>query len=222
MHNCIFENICLQMDKLTFFFLFIIITLVFAPSFSTAQNRTIIQVKNLEFIPKNITINSGDTVQFQWIDGINTIVSQDQITLPAFNLNMMSKSRAYVINRPGILPYYSITHGGPFGSTMSGTITVNSISSIRNSQTLANSLTVFPNPVVNDRLSVQFYVRKESNLSIKLLDILGNEVLVLSNEKRAIGDFRKDFDLAGRASPGMYFVRITCGAETAMKRISIQ
>ncbi len=187
-----------------------------------SQTRHIIQVKNLEFIPKNITINVGDTVQFQWIDGINTVVSQDQITLPAFNLNLMSKYRAYVINRSGIIPYYSVTHGGPLNSSMSGIITVNSTSSIRNTQNLLNSLSVFPNPVVNDKLTVQFYVRKESTISVKLLDILGNEVINLMNEKRQIGDYRKEFDLSGSASAGLYFIRITCGTETAMKRISIQ
>jgi hypothetical protein len=81
-------------------------------------------------------------------------------------------------------------------------------------------LKVFPNPV-DDQISVVFKLERESLVSIKIMDLLGNEVATLANERAGSGEQTKTYTIASRLSSGIYFVRIVAGAETSVKRISV-
>jgi hypothetical protein len=74
---------------------------------------------------------------------------------------------------------------------------------------------------VDDQITVVYKLERESNISIKIMDLLGNEVTTLSNERSASGEQAKTFSIANRLSSGIYFVRIVAGAETSVKRISV-
>ena len=81
-------------------------------------------------------------------------------------------------------------------------------------------LKVFPNPV-DDQISLVFKLERESTVSIKIMDLLGNEVATLANERASSGEQTKTYTMANRLSSGIYFVRIVAGAETSVKRISV-
>jgi len=55
-----------------------------------------------------------------------------------------------------------------------------------------------------------------------LMDALGNEVLNLSNSTIDAGVQNLSFDTDGKVSPGFYFVRVSSGSETVVKRVSIR
>ena len=74
---------------------------------------------------------------------------------------------------------------------------------------------------VDDQITVVYKLERESNISIKIMDLLGNEVTTLTNERSASGEQAKTFSIANRLSSGIYFVRIVAGAETSVKRISV-
>jgi hypothetical protein len=81
-------------------------------------------------------------------------------------------------------------------------------------------LKVFPNPV-DDQISVVFKLERESLVSIKIMDLLGNEVATLATERAGSGEQTRTYTIASRLSSGIYFVRIVAGAETSVKRISV-
>jgi hypothetical protein len=74
---------------------------------------------------------------------------------------------------------------------------------------------------VDDQITVVYKLERESNISIKIMDLLGNEVTTLATERSASGEQTKTFSIANRLSSGIYFVRIVAGAETSVKRISV-
>lgn len=80
---------------------------------------------------------------------------------------------------------------------------------------------VMYNPVA-EQISVSFKLVKQSNVSIKLMDALGNEVLNLSNSSLDEGNHNLSFETEGKVSPGFYFVRVGSGTETVVKRISVR
>lgn len=81
-------------------------------------------------------------------------------------------------------------------------------------------LKVYPNPV-DDQINLILKMDRESNLSVKIMDLLGNEVVTLSNERIAAGEQTKSYTIPNRLNAGIYFLKIMSGSETVVKRISV-
>ncbi len=67
----------------------------------------------------------------------------------------------------------------------------------------------YPNPF-NPRTSIRYEIRDMGYVSLRVFDILGREVAVLVNERKAPGIYEVRFDASGMAS-GIYFYRLTAG-----------
>lgn len=81
-------------------------------------------------------------------------------------------------------------------------------------------LRIYPNPV-DDQINFILRLERESNISIKIMDLLGNEVVTLSNERLSAGEQTKTFTIPNRLNSGIYFLRFVAGSETVVKRISV-
>ena len=107
-----------------------------------------------------------------------------------------------------------------------GFIPYNTFASNFNKATVAKSdkiltvIKVYPNPV-DDQINITFRLERESILSIKIMDLLGNEVITLANERFPSGETTKNFSFPNRLNSGIYFLRIVAGGETSVKRISV-
>ncbi|MFC3198703.1 T9SS type A sorting domain-containing protein [Parapedobacter deserti] len=85
---------------------------------------------------------------------------------------------------------------------------------------LLSSVKVFPNPVV-DQISLSYRLGKQSQVSIKVMDALGNEVMTLLNQELEAGPQSHVFETNNKLTNGFYFIRVSAGAETVVKRISV-
>lgn len=85
---------------------------------------------------------------------------------------------------------------------------------------LLSSVKVFPNPVV-DQISLSYRLSKQSSVSIKVMDALGNEVMTLLNQELDAGPQSHVFDTSEKLTNGFYFIRVSAGTETVVKRISV-
>jgi hypothetical protein len=103
-------------------------------------------------------------------------------------------------------PYNSLTSHGKSGSGKTDKI--------------LSVLRVYPNPV-DDQINFILRLERESNISIKIMDLLGNEVVTLSNERLSAGEQTKTFTIPNRLNSGIYFLRFVAGSETIVKRISV-
>ena len=188
-----------------------------------AQNTYEIKigVNGYHYTPRITNCTVGDTIKFVWVSGNNPTRSDDGQSLPSFSLNNSNQSKSFVMTSAGTIPFYSTTHGDQNGSGMSGIINVNGLSANIANKSLVSSLSVYPNPA-NDKIGVNFVVKKENNVLIRLLDVLGNDVAVLASDKYSTGEYRQSFAVPSRVTKGLYFVKVTVGSEVAIKRISIQ
>ncbi len=75
----------------------------------------------------------------------------------------------------------------------------------------------YPNPF-NPVTKIKFDLPKESNVSIKVYDIIGNEVTSIFNGNLKAGFYEADFNGSSYAS-GVYFYRIDAGDFTSVKRM---
>lgn len=208
------------MKKLIYLFSFSLLVLV---NNLLAQNSYEIRVgvNGFHFAPRVVNCTVGDTIKFIWVSGNNPTRSDDGQSIPTFSLNSNNPTKSFVMSSTGSIPFYSTTHGDQNGVGMAGVINVSGLSASLANKSLVNSLSVFPNPA-NDKINVNFVVKKESNVLIRLLDVLGNDVAVLASDKYSVGEYRQSFAVPGRVTKGLYFVKVSVGSEVAIKRISIQ
>ncbi|GGC22666.1 hypothetical protein GCM10011386_13180 [Parapedobacter defluvii] len=85
---------------------------------------------------------------------------------------------------------------------------------------LLSSVKVFPNPIV-DQISLSYRLSKQSPVSIKVMDALGNEVMTLLSQELDAGPQSHVFDTSNKLTNGFYFIRVSAGTETVVKRISV-
>lgn len=85
---------------------------------------------------------------------------------------------------------------------------------------LISNVKIFPNPVA-DQINLSFLLDKQSEVSIKVMDALGNEVMTLLSQELDAGNQSHVFETHNKLSKGYYFIRVAAGAETVVKRISV-
>lgn len=89
------------------------------------------------------------------------------------------------------------------------------------SEKLINNVKVFYNPVA-EQITLNFTLGQQNTVVIKIMDALGNEALNLMNGRLDAGLQSLSFDTDGKLSTGFYFVRVSSGTETVVKRISVR
>ena len=77
----------------------------------------------------------------------------------------------------------------------------------------------YPNPF-NPSTTISYQLPKSEWVTIKIYDILGNEVRTLVNEHKSPGSYTVNFD-AGRLSSGVYIYRIVAGEYTLAKKMML-
>jgi hypothetical protein len=88
----------------------------------------------------------------------------------------------------------------------------NGISGIDNGTIVVNSYALhqnYPNPF-NPSTSIEYRVGSNENVTLKIYDVIGNEVAVLVNEQKPAGEYNIEFD-AAYLSSGVYFYQLTAG-----------
>lgn len=83
-----------------------------------------------------------------------------------------------------------------------------------------SNVKVYPNPV-EDNLNLSYVVNKDSNVTIKIMDVLGNEISTLLSRRLPAGEQVNSFPIASSLNSGYYFIRLTVGSESIVKRISV-
>jgi len=77
----------------------------------------------------------------------------------------------------------------------------------------------YPNPF-NPSTSIKFSVPTSEFVTLKVYDVLGNEVATLVNEQKAVGSYEVRFD-AGNLASGMYIYTLKAGNFTQTKKLML-
>ncbi len=88
------------------------------------------------------------------------------------------------------------------------------------SDKLLSNVQVYPNPVT-DQMNLKYMVSRNAIVTIKLMDVLGNNVANHS-ERVESGENKFTMDLkTNKLTSGFYFLRVMVGSEFIIKRITI-
>lgn len=90
----------------------------------------------------------------------------------------------------------------------------------RASDKLLNDVEVYPNPIT-DQINMKYYLSRNSNVTIKMVDVLGNNVQTLFSQRLEPGEQTLNRAVSNKLNKGFYFIRVVAGTESVIKRISI-
>lgn len=127
------------------------------------------------------------------------------------------KPKAKVVNRTPVIK----TNIQPYRPAIMGYVptTIAAINAAKQNKLLV-VLKVYPNPVT-DQININLRLDKETSLSVKITDILGNDVATLANERASAGEQTKTYTIPSKLNTGIYFLKIIAGGEQIVKRISV-
>lgn len=140
-----------------------------------------------------ITIN--DTTKF--FDGMPIDTSVQYITYAVTTLDRMKNESA-----PAVVTTILITG-------------VDEDAAVKNYELMQN----YPNPF-NPNTNLRFTISELGFVTLKIYDILGNEVAVLVNEEKAPGSYEVEFDGSGLSS-GVYFYKLQVNNFISVKKMSL-
>ena len=99
-------------------------------------------------------------------------------------------------------------------------ISTQKISVYKSEDKLLMNVQVFPNPV-SDQINVKYELSRYSLVTIKIVDVLGNDIKTIFAERLEPGEKTLNYALSDKLNRGFYFVRIIAGNESVIKRISV-
>jgi len=115
-------------------------------------------------------------------------------------------------------PFYMSVGGSGMFNVFAGASKPTTVTPVRDK--LLSIIKIYPNPV-EDQLNIIFSLGKDASVTIKIIDLLGNEVVTLANEHLNSGEHTKSFIIPNRLNAGIYFLRVVAGSESQVKRISV-
>jgi plastocyanin len=211
-----------NMKKILFTLCFI--ALIASNSFATVRT---INVQSNSFTPALTNAFVGDTIKFQWLNGFHTTTCNgtNGTTRPAgaaaWNSDMSSSTPTfmYVITVAGNYHYVCLPHAPGMAGDINATVSnVQELNSIADAFSLAQN---YPNPF-NPTTKINFSIPKSGYVSLKVYDILGNEVSDLVNQNLTTGTYTVDFNAAANGvaiSSGVYFYRLQAADFTAVRKM---
>jgi len=168
-------------------------------------------------------MNLRSKIAFFWsilcIICIGILTSSAVFAQKSDSIRVSIKPKAKVVSRvPSIKGSVQTYKPGNinFSATNTSLTSTNTSKSIK----ILTVLKLYPNPV-SEQLNINLRLDREANLSIKITDPLGNEIITLMNEKTPAGEQTKTFTIPSTLNTGIYFVRIVAGGDPKVMKISV-
>jgi hypothetical protein len=74
---------------------------------------------------------------------------------------------------------------------------------------------------VTDQINLKYELTRSSNITIKILDVLGNDIATPFSQRVEAGERNYTYSVTNKLTRGFYFVRVIAGTESVIKRISV-
>jgi plastocyanin len=195
---------------------------LFFPFNLFAQTEHIVLVRDFEFDPRDIEITLGDTVTWQWVDGIHTTTSDATSGPDSWNSIISSglQTFSFVISNEGLHRYYCVPHGGPNGIGMAGTITAMKPASLNDEINALQTFEInqnYPNPF-NPSTNITFKIGESDHVKLIVYNSLGDEIEALVDEYKNAGTYTYSFNAEDLAS-GVYFYKLITGNYTETRKM---
>lgn len=182
-----------------------------------------VSISGFAYSPATLTVSVGDVVTIQ-ASGVHPLV---QVDLTAWNTptntplgagwGVKSSNYTFTVATVGNIYYVCQNH---YSMGMKGMITVNA-TGVKENVNFLQKFDLYPNPAQNNVL-VSFGLNNSSDVSVKLFNLLGQEVSVLtSNTFLSEGNHNFNYELPSTIANGSYFVEVSSDNKKATKKLIV-
>jgi len=186
---------------------------------ANAATKHIITFKSYEFDTDTLTLNVGDTIEWQG-SFLNHLVESKSIPSNAASFKSTNDTKVldYVVTVAGVYQYDCLYHAnlgmkGSFHTVEAGVIASAPIAAF---QLYPNT----PNPVTSST-EISFFLEKAGNVMLKVYDEKGVEISTLMNSRMERGGHNASFNAAGLPN-GVYFYELQANGTVAVKQMVVQ
>lgn len=202
------------MIKSKIFLLFFLLSAGFLYS-QTTHN---VAVQNFSFTPQYLTISVGDIVKWTNTSGSHNVRAEDNsfFSGPAAPAPW---EFTHTFTTVDSFPYYCEPHQS---MGMTGAIVVRNPVGVNDDETIVNQFRLeqnFPNPF-NPSTIINYSVPVTAFVTLKVYDILGNEIAVLVNETKQAADYQINFN-ASELKSGIYFYQLRAGSLVETQKMTL-
>ncbi|GJQ41241.1 MAG: hypothetical protein JETCAE03_07390 [Ignavibacteriaceae bacterium] len=202
------------MIKSKIFLLFFLLSAGFLYS-QTTHN---VAVQNFSFTPQYLTISVGDIVKWTNTSGSHNVRAEDNsfFSGPAAPAPW---EFTHTFTTVDSFPYYCEPHQS---MGMTGAIVVRNPVGVNDDETIVNQFKLeqnFPNPF-NPSTIINYSVPVTAFVTLKVYDILGNEIAVLVNETKQAADYQINFN-ASELKSGIYFYQLRSGSLVETQKMTL-
>jgi hypothetical protein len=181
----------------------------------------LVNVTDFSFTPSNLpNVLVGDTIKWQWISGMHHTTTSTTIPAgaPVWDapLNGTTQTFFYIVSVPGNYNYVCTPHA----PGMAGQFTANIIGITPIQGEVPSSFRLeqnYPNPF-NPVTEILFDIPEETFVKLTVMNLIGQEVELLSNSKLSAGRYSADWDASDYPS-GIYFYRLEAGSFSQTKKM---
>lgn len=203
------------MKKKYALFPFIIFLFISINSFATMH---VVMVSQFQFSPSTMSVEVGDTIVWQWVNGSHTTTSDG---VPANALPWSSQITAgtssfeYPVTEPGTYTYHCIPHqssgmvGGFFATTPNSINTPDVVQKL-------NLYSLRPSVFV-----LSYTLQTQTVLKLALYDITGKSVRTFNSNYSQSGDYRETYYL-NDLQKGIYIFEMIANNKRLTKRIILE
>jgi plastocyanin len=197
-----------------------VVSLVFVPNANAA--RYIIQFGGsfgLNYVPNSLSVHVGDTVRWQGDFSMHPL-SSTGVPVGALEFSQSSNDVFdYVVMVPGTYTYQCDFHSG---LGMTGQFDASSTAGVKDANTsnLPDAFKLrqnFPNPF-NPATTFSFDIPSMTHVSLKIYNLIGEEVATIVNENMSPGSYSKVWNAASMPS-GVYFYKLQAGQFTGTRKL---
>lgn len=186
-----------------------------------SQTLHVVQLIGNSFQPSTLTISVGDTVRWENTGGgLHNVVADDN-SFTSGTASTANWTYEHVFNALGDFQYYCQIHGAAGGIGMSGKITVQGTTDVKDNINAAkyNLAQNFPNPF-NPTTSINVTVEKTNYTELTIYNSIGEQVTNLVSKTLTPGTYTFSWDAANFPS-GIYFYRIVSGGFIDVKKMTL-
>lgn len=169
------------------------------------------------YSPNSLNVSVGDTIQWEGDFGFHPL-SSTNVPSGALSFHQGSGSVfSYPVMVAGEYLYQCDNHfssgmKGSFNATITDIRNIGSFLQLSNFKLEQN----FPNPF-NPATKISFSIPQSNLVTLKVYDILGNDITTLVNERKTAGNYSVNFNASNLPS-GVYFYRIQAGNFVSTKK----
>ncbi len=208
------------MKKISTLCLFLCISLA---GFSTTWS---VVSSGFTFSPDSITVQLGDSVHFALGGSHNAV----EVSLATYNANGTTSNGGFNVafGGGGVSPslltmgvhYYVCTNHASMG--MKGRIYVINTVGIPSVDYMKSTFSLFPNPSAG-RLTVNFSVTGKSNVTIRVISVLGQKSTMMLSETMNQGTYVHSFDMhESMFAKGVYILEMMVGETRSTERFIVE